>query len=140
MTSVKDKVVLITGGSKGIGYGIAEILLKEGAKVAITSRTQASADEAASRLKKNGGDVLAVAADVRDESSQKKAVQRVLGEWGRLDVLVANAGLGYFDSIENLTTEQWNETIDTNLTGVFLSVKSCIPALKDSKGYIITIA
>lgn len=140
MTSVKDKVVLITGGSKGIGYGIAEILLKEGAKVAITSRTQASADEAASRLKKNGGDVLAVAADVRDESSQKKAVQRVLGEWGRLDVLVANAGLGYFDSIENLTTEQWNETIDTNLTGVFLSVKACIPALKDSKGYIITIA
>ncbi len=140
MASVKDKVVLITGGSKGIGYGIAEILLREGAKVAITSRTQASADEAASRLKVNGSSVLAVAADVRDESSQQKAVQRVLSEWGRLDVLVANAGLGYFGSIENLTTEQWNETIDTNLTGVFFSVKACIPALKDSKGYIITIA
>ncbi len=140
MTSLHDKVVLITGGSKGIGYGIAEILLKEGAKVAVTSRTQAAADDAASGLKKHGAHVLAIAADVRDASSQQKAVQRVLGEWGRVDVLVANAGLGYFDSIENLTTEQWNETIDTNLTGVFHSVKACIPALKDSKGYIITIA
>ncbi len=141
MTSLENKVVLITGGSKGIGYGIAETLLKAGAKVALTSRTQASADDAVSRLKKkHGANAIAIAADVRDESSQQKAVQRVLQEWGRLDVLVANAGLGYFDSIENLTTEQWNETIDTNLTGVFLSVKACIPALKDSKGYIITIA
>lgn len=139
MAAIKDKVILITGGSKGIGYGIAEILLREGAKVAITSRTQSSADEAAKRLGKKD-QVLAIAADVRDESSQQKAVNKVLQEWGRLDVLVANAGLGYFDSIENLTSAQWQETIDTNLTGVFYSVKAGIPALKDSKGYIITIA
>ncbi len=140
MATIKDKVILITGGSKGIGYGIAEVLLAEGAKVAITSRTQSSADEAAKHLPGKKENVLAIAADVRDESSQQKAVNKVLQEWGRLDALIANAGLGHFDSIENLTSAQWLETVDTNLTGVFYSVKSSIPALKDSKGYIITIA
>ena len=137
--SLKNKTILITGGSKGIGFGIAEVLLKDGARVAITSRTQASADAASERLKKDG-DVLGLAADVRDADSQQNAVNKVLQQWGRIDVLVANAGLGYFGPIDSLTTEQWSETIDTNLTGVFHSVKACIPALKESKGYIITIA
>jgi 3-oxoacyl-[acyl-carrier protein] reductase len=140
MASMNEKVILITGGSKGIGWGIAQVLLKAGAKVAITSRTLASAEEGARELKNYGDNVLPLSADVRDYSSQQQAVNKVLNTWGRLDVLVANAGLGYFDSIENLTTDQWNETIDTNLTGVFHSVKASIPALKDSKGYIITIA
>jgi 3-oxoacyl-[acyl-carrier protein] reductase len=141
MASLENKTILITGGSKGIGYGIAEVLLKEGAKVAITSRTQAAADQAVASLRTIGqGEVIGVSADVRDGSQQQQAVNKILQTWGRLDVLVANAGLGYFDSIENLTTEQWNETIDTNLTGVFHSVKACIPALKETKGYIITIA
>lgn len=139
---MEQKTIFITGGSKGIGFGIAASLIEQGARVAITSRTQASADEAAQQLGKAGkkGEVLAIAADVKDFSSQQRAVSKVLQQWGRLDVLVANAGLGYFDSIETLTPEQWNETIDTNLTGVFYSVKASIPALKDSKGYIITIA
>lgn len=140
METLKDKSVLITGGSKGIGYGIAEVLLSQGARVAITSRTQAAADEAAKKLENMGGEVLSLKSDVRDSASQKAAVERVLQDWGKLDVLVANAGLGYFDNIENLTEEQWNATIDTNLTGVFHSVKACIPALKETKGYIITIA
>jgi 3-oxoacyl-[acyl-carrier protein] reductase len=140
MKSIEDKTILITGGTKGIGYGIAEVLLKEKAKVAITSRTQKAADDAALELRKFGTNVIGIAADVRDESSQRSAVNKVLQQWGKLDVLVANAGLGYFDNIENLTAEQWNETIDTNLTGVFHSVKASIPALKESKGYIITIA
>ena len=61
-------------------------------------------------------------------------------KWGALDVLIANAGLGYFGNIETLTDEQWNETIDTNLTGVFYSIKASLPELKKSKGYIITMA
>src|SRR5690606_29113934 len=69
-----------------------------------------------------------------------KAVESVLQRWGGLDVLVANAGVGYFGSIEALTPEQWQETIDTNLTGVFDSVKSALEALKTSRGYVITIA
>jgi 3-oxoacyl-[acyl-carrier protein] reductase len=72
--------------------------------------------------------------------TQQQAVDQVLRKWGKIDVLIANAGLGYFGSIETLTEEQWRETIDTNLTGVFNSVKAAIPGLKESKGYIITIA
>jgi 3-oxoacyl-[acyl-carrier protein] reductase len=140
METLENKTVLITGGSKGIGYGIAEVLLKQKAKIALTSRTHAAADEAVSALKKFGGDVFGIEADVRNAESQKRAVEKVIQRWGKLDVLIANAGLGHFDNIENLTSEQWLETIDTNLTGVFHSVKASIPALKESKGYIITIA
>lgn len=141
MSAIEDKVIFITGGSKGIGFGVAEILLREKAKVAITSRSKSAAEEAASALKKKtGGQVIGLEADVRSEESQKKAIQSVIDHWGTLDVLVANAGIGHFNSIEELTTDQWNETIDTNLTGVFHSVKGSIPHLKKSKGYIITIA
>ena len=141
MQNVDGKVVLITGGSKGIGYGVAECLVKAGAKVAITSRSASNADEAASNLNKLKSDsALGLEADVRNYGDQQKAVAEVLRKWKKLDVLVANAGLGHFTSIENLTAEQWLETIDTNLTGVFYSVKSSLPELKKTKGYIITIA
>jgi 3-oxoacyl-[acyl-carrier protein] reductase len=141
MDAIKNKVVLITGGSKGIGYGVAEALLSEGAKVAITSRSQKSANEAATRLGKTGkGEVLALESDVRDLNAQQKAIDAVVKKWGSLDVLVANAGLGHFGNIETLSVEQWNETIDINLTGVFYSIKASLPELKKSKGYIITMA
>lgn len=141
MENLENKVVLITGGSKGIGYGIAESLMNQGAKVAITSRSQDSADEAAAKLNELGsGEALGVAADVRDMNSQQQAVDKISQQWGQIDVLVANAGLGHFASIEDMTAEQWNEVIDTNLTGVFYSIKASLPALKKSKGYIITIS
>jgi NAD(P)-dependent dehydrogenase (short-subunit alcohol dehydrogenase family) len=141
MEKLNNKTALITGGSKGIGYGIAEALMRENMKVVITSRTQKSADEAAVKLNSHGvGKALGMEADVRDLRSQQKVVEGLIREWGNLDVLIANAGIGHFGSIESLTEEQWNETIDTNLTGVFMSVKAALPALKKSKGYIITIA
>jgi 3-oxoacyl-[acyl-carrier protein] reductase len=141
MEKIENKIALITGGSKGIGYGIAEALLREGMRVAITSRSQKAADAAANDLKKlNRGEVLALEADVRDAKAQQRAVDQIVKVWGGIDALIANAGLGYFGSIETLTAEDWNETIDTNLTGVFHSVKATIPALKKSKGYIITVA
>ena len=141
MESLENKIVLITGGSKGIGYGVAESLIQEGAKVAITSRSQKSADEAAAKLNKIGkGEAMVIQADVRDANAQQKAVEITVKRFGALDVLVANAGLGYFGNIETLTIDQWNETIDTNLTGVFYSIKACLPELKKSKGYIITMA
>ena len=135
--SIKNKVALITGASKGIGFGIAEALLKQGVKVAITSRSQASADEAAKKL---GADVLAIAADVKDFESQQKAVEQVIAKFGALDFLIANAGVGHFAPIDELDPKLWLDTIDTNLTGVFYSVKAAIPALKKSQGYIITIS
>jgi 3-oxoacyl-[acyl-carrier protein] reductase len=141
MENIKGKVVLITGGSKGIGFGIAEALLKLEAKVAITSRTIKAAEEAAQQLRKiKAENVLAIESDVRDYESQKRSVEAVINRWEKLDVVVANAGLGHFGSVEDLTPEQWKETIDTNLTGVFYCVKASVGALKITKGYIITIA
>ena len=141
MQQLENKTVLITGGTKGIGYGIAEVLLKEKMKVAITSRSQKAADEAAKKLNASGvGEAFGIAADVRDLKSQEQAVGAIMKKWGSLDVLIANAGIGHFGSIETLTAEQWRETIDTNLTGVFYSVKASLEHLKKSKGYIITIA
>ncbi len=141
MEQLQGKTALVTGGSKGIGYGIAESLIKEGMNVAVAGRSKEAIDEAAALLNQAGpGKATGIAADVRNLSAQQTCVERILQEWGRLDVLVANAGLGHFGSIEDLTPTQWQDTIDTNLTGVFNSIKACIPALKDSKGYIITIA
>ena len=135
--SIKNKVALITGASKGIGFGIAEALLKQGVKVAITSRSQANADEAAKKL---GAGVLAIEADVKEFESQQKAVEKVIAKFGALDFLIANAGVGHFAPIDELDPKLWLDTIDTNLTGVFYSVKAAIPALKKSQGYIITIS
>lgn len=141
MKDLSGKTALVTGGSKGIGYGIAEALLKKGVNVAITSRSLSAAEEAAKSLKSAGrGDVLALEADVRDLNSQEAAVSKIIDKWGKLDILIANAGLGHFAPIEEMTPQQWNETIDTNLTGVFYSVKAALSALKQTEGYIITIS
>ena len=140
MDTLIGKVAYITGGSKGIGYGIAETLLKQGMKVAITSRSLNAARKAAQALSKDESQVLALQSEVGSPESEMTAVQKVIEHFGGLDVVVANAGIGHFASIENITAEQWKETIDTNLTGVFNSVKASIEALKKTKGYIITIA
>lgn len=143
MKNLNNKVALITGGSKGIGYGVALSLLNEGINVAITSRNESSAKNAATELtkaSKTNAKAMGVAADVRKYESQQNAVKQVLSEFGQLDIVVANAGLGHFASIEDLTPEQWQETIDTNLSGVFYTIKSSVDALKKSKGYFISIS
>ena len=140
MSTLTNKVAYITGGSKGIGYGIAKALLEQGMSVAITSRELSSAQKAADSLTTDPSKILALESDVSTLSNEKTALQKVLDRFGKLDVLVANAGVGHYAPIESLTEEDWNSTIDTNLTGVFHSVKASIDALKESKGYIITIA
>jgi len=140
MIDLKDKVAYITGGSKGIGYGIAKTLLNEGMRVAITSRNLAAAKKAAASLSKDPTRILAIESEVSSMGSEEKAIQSVIEHFGQLDVLVANAGVGHFAPIDTLSEAEWKETIDTNLTGVFNSVKAGIDALKKSKGYIITIA
>lgn len=141
MTKLQNKTALITGASKGIGYGIAEMLLKQDMKVAITSRSQSTADDAAKQLKKVGkGEVLPLESDVRNYDSLENIIKQITDQWGTLDVVVANAGVGHFSSIEDMSFDQWHQTIDTNLTGVFNTTKAAISALKKSKGYLITIA
>ena len=135
------RTALITGGSKGIGYGIAEVLIKQGVKVAITSRSSVAAELAASTLNElNPDHALGMAADVRDLASQQRVVDAIIQKWERLDYVIANAGVGHFAPIQELTPEQWQETIDINLTGVFNTAKATLDALKNTKGYFITIA
>ncbi len=132
----------ITGGSKGIGYGIAQALLEKGAKVGITSRSLKSAEEAAEKLKAatNNENVLAFEADVKYKGAQQSAIDEMTNKWGGVDVVIANAGVGHFGSIEDLTEEQWHQTIDTNLTGVFNTIKTSVEQLKKNKGFFITIS
>lgn len=131
---LKGKVALITGGSKGIGYGIAEAMIKEGMHVAITGRRE-SVQAAASKLSAKG-----FICDVTSLEEQQKVVDSIIKDWGRLDVVIANAGVGHFAPIQDMTSAQWKETIDINLTGVFNTVKSVIEPLKKTNGYIFTIA
>ncbi|MEJ0033702.1 MAG: SDR family oxidoreductase [Bacteroidota bacterium] len=139
--SLKQKTALITGGTKGIGYGIAEALLKEGVNVAITGRDETVGKKAIESLSKSSSaKVIFIQCDVRDLKQQQDAVNKVVSEWGTLDVLVANAGVGHFASVEELSVEKWKETIDINLTGVFYSIKAAVDALKKSRGYFITIS
>ena len=140
INNITNKVAYITGGSKGIGFGIAKTLLANGMKVAISSRTMKAAKQAADLLSTDTSMVLAIESEVSSLSSETKAVKAVIDHFGKLDVLVANAGVGHFAPIDSLTAEQWKETIDTNLTGVFNSVKASIDSLKQTEGYIITVA
>ena len=142
MENLANKTAYITGGSTGIGYGVAEKLMEAGVNVLITSRSQQRANQAADKLDKLGhpGKCLAVEADVRDLESQRRAIDLGKQEFGSIDIVVANAGVGHFAPIQELTSKQWQETIDINLTGVFNTVKATIDALAETEGYLITIA
>ena len=137
----KYKTALITGGTKGIGFGIAAALIADGLNVAITGRNQVTVDKAVKELTAaRPGAAIGIKADVREFSAQENAISQVVQKWGRLDVLIANAGLGHFAPVDQLTVDQWKVTIDTNLTGVFYSIKTAFQELKKSKGYLITIS
>ncbi|MEP6645736.1 MAG: SDR family oxidoreductase [Saprospiraceae bacterium] len=141
MNSLQNKTALITGGTKGIGLGIAERMAAEGMRIAITGRNKAEADSAAQKLISLGAsDAMGVMCDVRDFSAQVLCAEQIMKRWQQIDVVIANAGVGHFESIESMSVENWNEVMDTNLTGVFNTVKATVEALKVSKGYIITMA
>lgn len=140
MKTLENKTALITGGGMGIGYGIAEALLREGMQVVVTGRSEDRLRSACEELRKISAGVDYFRADVRSLKDQQDAVAFTCSRFGYLDVLIANAGVGHFAPIEDLTPEQWQETIDTNLTGVFNSVKASLARIGERQGYIITIA
>lgn len=140
MNDLTNKVAYITGGSKGIGYGIAKTLIDNGMRVAITGRNLDAVKKAAASLSTDTSKILALQSNVGSLGNEVNAVKATVDYFGQIDVLVANAGVGYFAPIDTMTEHQWKETIDTNLTGVFHTVKAGLDAIKNSKGYIITIA
>lgn len=142
MKDLSQFTAYVTGGSKGIGYHVAEAILIAGGNAVITSRTQEAADDAAKKLNAAGhpGKALGIEADVRNLASQQAAVEAGVKAFGKVNVVVANAGVGHFAPIQELTAEQWQETIDVNLTGVFNSVKAGLDQLIAHEGYLLTIA
>lgn len=139
MTVLKDKVAYITGGTKGIGFGVAESLLAEGMRVAISGRSLETAIEASNNLGM-ADKVLAIESDVSNLADEQKAVKEIMDKWGSLDVVLANAGVGNFAAVDELTETEWKQMIDTNLTGAFYTLKASVEALKKSKGYYMTLA
>lgn len=137
--NLKGKVAYITGGSKGIGYGTTKILLAAGMKVAISGRTLKAVQEAAKSLG-NESNVLALESDVTKHEDENKAVAEIINKWGQLDVVLANAGVGNFAPIDKMTEKEWHDMINTNLNGVFHTLKASVEALKKSEGYYITLA
>lgn len=138
MEELRDKVAYITGGSMGIGYGIARVLLRQGMRVAISGRDEKRIGKAAESLDRERA--MPLVSDVTRLEDEEEAVKSILNRWGRLDVVVANAGVGHFAPVDELSESQWHQMIDTNLTGVFHTLKAALPALKESRGYYITVA
>lgn len=138
MQNIEGKVAYITGGTKGIGLGIAKSLVENGLKVAISGRNIDDVEKARHYL--GNENVLAIQSDVRHFEDEQNAIEQIISAFGRLDIVIANAGLGKFAPVDELSLEDWNAMIDTNLTGVFHTIKASVEALKVSKGYYISIA
>jgi 3-oxoacyl-[acyl-carrier protein] reductase len=130
--SLKGKSVIVTGGSKGIGKGIARVFAGHGAKVLIVARHLKDADAAAQEMVKAGGSASAFAADVTKLADMEAMAKAAVDRHGGLDVLCANAGIFPQAKIEEMSPETWDEVMDTNLKGTFLAIKACVPYLKNS--------
>lgn len=132
----KEQVVWITGASSGIGKAMAAEWAKLGYKVALSARRKELLDKVADEIRSSGGEAIAVTCDILEEDSIAHAVQVVIATWGRLDVVVANAGFGVFGSIEKLSAKDWNRQFQGNVTGLALTVKYALPHLMKTKGRI----
>jgi len=136
----ENKTAYITGGTKGIGFGIARILLENGISVAFSGRKREEVMKVEEELRQYSEKVLGIVSDVRSLESEQEAIRYTIEKFGRLDYVIANAGLGIFKPVDELTAEEWNNMIETNLTGVFYTLKASVEELKKTEGYYITIS
>lgn len=133
-----EKVVVITGGGSGIGRAAAILMAKEGAKVAIIDLILETAQETVCQLINEGGCGLAIAADVGHSGEMQQAFETIFDEYQRIDIVFANAGInGIWSPVEEIGLDEWEQTINTNLTGTFLAVKYAVPYLKKQGGSIV---
>jgi NAD(P)-dependent dehydrogenase (short-subunit alcohol dehydrogenase family) len=137
----ENRVVLVTGAGSGIGKATALELAAEGAKIGVLSKSEANVAATVQEIEAAGGEAVALIADVRSEEDIRTAVQHLDATWGRLDGVVVNAGVnGVWAPITDLTLDEWNTTISTNLTSTFLTVQAAIPLLKRQGGAIAITA
>lgn len=139
--SMNDQVALITGAGSGIGKAAAITLARAGAKVAALGHTADELQKTVDEITKAGGQAISVVADISKAGDMQRAAEQVAQRWGRIDVVFANAGInGVWAPIEELAPEEWQRTIDTNLTGTFLTIKYAVPYLKRRGGAVIVTA
>lgn len=139
------KVALVTGGSRGIGFAVAEALVAGGAMVVVSGRDQAALSEAHTRLAALGSgaaDRVAIArGDLREESTSERAVRTTIDRFDGLDVLINNAGVGRFEDVATLSGDAWREVIETNLNAVFYCCRAAIPLMRQrGSGWIVNIS
>jgi NAD(P)-dependent dehydrogenase (short-subunit alcohol dehydrogenase family) len=140
MGRVEGKVALVTGGALGLGRAAAELLAREGAKVAVTDMKDAEGQAVVAQIGRDGGEAIFIHHDVAQEADWERAIAETLKRFGRLDVLVNNAGVALAGSVEECTLEQWRWLMSINLDGVFLGTKHGVAAMKDHGGSIINLS
>ena len=141
MEDIKNKIAIVTGGNKGIGKAIAFLLAKRGASVTICGRSAESLDTTCKEIRDGGGVCSSVTADVTDENQVSSMVRKTLCHFGRIDILINNAGVGILRPIWECSSADWDYVMDTNLKGYFLCSKAVIPIMKkQNEGYILNIA
>jgi NAD(P)-dependent dehydrogenase (short-subunit alcohol dehydrogenase family) len=141
LTTLAGKVAVVTGGSRGIGLAIAEALLNEGASVVIGGTSRSHLDAAMTSLTSHSGRVSAVQTDVRQYTDVAALMSTAVADFGGLDILINNAGVGVFKSVAETTVEEWHRVLDTNLSGVFYCCHAAIPHFKRrGGGWIINIS
>jgi NAD(P)-dependent dehydrogenase (short-subunit alcohol dehydrogenase family) len=135
------KVAFVTGAGSGIGKAAALLFTQEGAKVAVLGRTEEQLNQTVEEIRQAGGEAMGVLGDVSKPDQVEQAIGQVVDSWGRLDIVVANAGInGVWASLEELTPDDWDTTLDINLKGTFLTVKYAVPHLKKQGGSIVVVS
>jgi len=127
---IKNKIVLITGGSRGIGKATAKCFAAEGSRVIICSRHKADLDKACEEIIKGGGECTGIECDVRQAGDVKNLVHKTVQKFRQIDLLINNAGAGYYKPLTETTEEEWDTTVDTNMKGMFLACREAIPHMK----------
>ena len=136
---LKDKVIIVTGGAKGIGEGIVKVLAAEGAIPVIVGRSETDNTKVVTEVEKGGGKAFQVAAELTDPNESEKAVQAVLQKFGRIEGLVNNAGVNDGVGLENGSYETFMSSLHKNVVHYYLMAHFALPALKNSKGAIVNI-
>ena len=134
MNRVKDKVAIITGAAGGIGAAAAFLLAEEGAKVVVTDIDEARGRKVVKEIKGRGGEAIFIKHDVTRERDWKKVMKETLAEYGKLDVVVNNAGVFFAKKLEDISLEEWHWVMGINMDGVFLGTKSAIGVMKNTGG------